>query len=91
MQEQQNIPQKNDEARSEFRRRTLKGGKINFNSLQSVLDCTIRDLSKTGCRIIVPSQADFPDEFELHLPGSDEKFQCQIIWRKHYEAGVKFK
>jgi len=91
MQEQQNIPQKEDDSRSEFRRRTLKSGKIIFNNLQSILDCTIRNLSKTGCRIIVPNQADFPAEFELQLPGSDEKFQCQVIWRKHHEAGVKFK
>ena len=91
MQEQQNIPQNDDESRSDFRRRTLKSGKIIFNNLQSVFDCTIRDLSKTGCRVIVPSQADLPAEFELHLPGSDEKFQCQTIWKKHQEAGVKFK
>ncbi len=90
MQEQHTTPQKDDEARCEFRRRTLKGGKIVFNNRQSVLDCTIRDLSKAGCRIIVPDQADMPAEFELHLPGSDEKFQCQIIWRKQKEAGVKF-
>ncbi len=91
MQEQQNIPQKDDEARSDSRRRTLKSGKIIFNNRQSVLDCTVRDLSKTGCRIIVASQTDMPADFELHLPGSDDRFQCQIIWRKKLEAGVKFK
>ena len=90
MQEQHTIRQKDDEARREFRRRTLKGGKIIFNNRQSILDCTIRDLSKAGCRIIVPSQADIPAEFELHLPGSDERFKCRIIWRKQKEAGVKF-
>jgi len=90
MQEQHQITQKDDEARAEFRRRTLKGGKIIFNNRQSVLDCTIRDLSKVGCRLIVASQIDMPEDFELHFLGSDEKFQCHVIWRKQQEAGVKF-
>jgi len=91
MEKQQDETEQSDENRSELRRRTLKGGKIIFNDQQSVLDCTIRNLSKTGCRIIVANQIDIPSDFELHLPGSGEKYQCQIIWRKQLEAGVKFK
>jgi len=91
MQKQKNETEQSGENRSEWRHRTLKGGKIVFNNQQSVLDCTVRNLSKTGCRIIVANQIDIPSDFELHLPGSDKKFQCQIIWRKHHEVGIKFK
>jgi PilZ domain-containing protein len=83
--------QDHDENRSEFRRRTLKGGKIVFNDQKSVLDCTIRNLSETGCQIIVTNNIDIPKAFELHLASSGEKYQCEIIWRKANEAGVKFK
>ncbi len=69
----------------------MKSGKIVFNHHQSVLDCTIRDLSEIGCRIIVQNQIDLPADFELHLTSSDEKYHCQIIWRKGKEAGIKFK
>ena len=91
MQEQPNVSEHSDDNRSEPRRRTLKGGKIIFNNNQCVLNCTIRDLSKAGCRLSVPGQTGLPTEFELHLPSSDDKYQCQIIWRKSFEVGVKFK
>lgn len=91
MQESRDTSDNSDESRAELRRRTLKGGKIVFNHHQSVLDCTIRDLSEAGCRIIVQNQTDLPADFELHLTSSDEKYQSQIIWRKGKEAGVKFK
>ena len=91
MQDSQDTSENNDEHRSEFRRRTLKSGKIVFNDQKSVFDCTIRNLSETGCQIIVPNQKDIPMSFELHLISSGEKYQCEIIWRKSNKAGVKFK
>lgn len=91
MQNPVDTPEDADENRSEFRRRTLKGGKIVFNEQKSVIDCTIRNLSETGCQIIVAGHADLPMAFDLLLPSSGERFQCEIIWRKVNEAGVKFK
>jgi len=91
MQNSTDITDNNDENRTEFRRRTLKSGKIVFNDNKSVLDCTIRNLSETGCQIIVTNNIDIPAAFELHLLSSGEKYQCEIIWRKASEAGVKFK
>jgi len=87
----QDIPDNNDENRSEFRRRTLKSGKIIFNDQKSVLDCTIRNLSETGCQIMVSTHKDLPYAFDLNLTSSGEKYQCEVIWRKGNEAGVKFK
>lgn len=87
----ENQDENQDENRSEFRRRTLKSGKIIFNDQNSVLDCTIRNLSDTGCQIIVASNANLPVDFELVITSSSERYQCQVIWRKINEAGVKFK
>ncbi len=87
----QDVSENHDDNRSEFRRRTLKSGKIVFNEQSSVIDCTIRNLSDTGCQIIVLNHNDIPTAFELLLPSSGEKYQCEIIWRKGNEAGVKFK
>lgn len=91
MQKLQDSPEEHGEHRSEFRRRTLKSGKIVFNDQKSVIDCTIRNLSETGCQIVVSNLIDIPDDFDLHLTSSGEKYQCGIIWRKANEAGVKFK
>ena len=91
MQKTNDMSENHDEHRSEFRRRTLKGGKIVFNDHKSVVDCTIRNLSATGCQIISPNLIDIPSAIELYLPSSGEKYQGEIIWRKGNEAGVKFK
>jgi len=91
MQKPQNTPENHTENRAEFRRRTLKSGKIIFNDQKSVIDCTIRNLSEKGCQIIVTTNADLPMVFELLLPTSGERYQCEIIWQKLNEAGVKFK
>jgi len=91
MQKPQDTSENHSENRSEFRRRTLKNGKIIFNEQKSVMDCTIRNLSETGCQIIITGNADIPMTFDLLLPSSGERYQCEIMWRKLNEAGVKFK
>ncbi|WP_082066066.1 PilZ domain-containing protein [Agrobacterium arsenijevicii] len=76
-----------DKRRSQ-RMRVFKGGRIVFNNGGSSLDCTIRNQSAGGARVILETAFGLPDEFLL-LCGA-EKFRCVVRWRKLKEVGVSF-
>jgi hypothetical protein len=77
------------ENRGEIRRRTLKSGKIVFNGGASVIDCTIRDLSQSGARLLVESVLGIPDQFTLEAMGR-EPLACTVVWRLASSVGVSF-
>jgi hypothetical protein len=76
------------ERRTVHRHRTLKAGKIVLHQGESVLDCTIRNLSTAGASIAVPNAATVPAEFELQFDGGTR--QCTVAWRRMDRLGVKF-
>jgi len=71
------------------RHRTLKGGKIVINDGRSTFDCTIRNLSDTGAKLIVTSTLGIPQRFELAM-ADGRKFQCEMAWHTEGEIGVRF-
>lgn len=77
------------EKRGQNRHRTLKSGKIVFNGGKSVIDCTIRDLSPAGARLLVASIVGIPDRFTLET-GGEGHFACSVVWRKASGLGVAF-
>jgi hypothetical protein len=48
------------------RRRVLKEGKIVYADGLRVLDCTIRDMSPSGARLLISSTVGLPDTFQLY-------------------------
>ena len=75
-----------NESRQSPRRRTLKNGRIVFNSRNSTIDCTVRNLSKNGALLLLPNIAGIPDDFELHIDG--ESHATHVVWRSHGQLGV---
>ena len=71
------------------RRTTLKGGMIVFNNGRSSIDCTVRNLSGRGAKLMVASAIGIPDSFDLVLP-TTLKQPCRVAWRKAKEIGVSF-
>ena len=71
------------------RRTTLKGGHIVFNTGRSTIDCTVRNLSRNGAKLVVASVVGIPDSFDLQLPNTTRQ-PCRVIWRKAKELGVEF-
>jgi len=76
------------EKRTSERRRTLKSGKIVWNNAGSVSDCTVRNISKAGALIGVPSVVKVPEEFELRWDNNAQR--CIVAWRKPGRVGVRF-
>ena len=77
-----------DEHRIHPRLRTLKSGKIVFNQKSSVLDCTIRNLSRSGACLQVVDPTGAPQNFDLLVGGVSRA--CQISWRSGTRIGVIF-
>jgi len=77
-----------DEHRRSPRIRTLKSGKIVFNHKSSVVDCTVRNLSRGGACLLVASTTGIPESFELILDGATHP--CRIAWRAPTRIGVSF-
>lgn len=78
-----------DERRRLHRNRTLKGGRIVTNEGHSTFDCTVRNLSEEGAKLIVTSIIGVPRHFRLALLDG-RNFNCEIIWHTETELGVRF-
>jgi hypothetical protein len=80
-----------EERRGDRRTRTLKSGRIMISAKAPKIDCTIRDLSATGARLLIPSSTfGIPREFEL-LIGDADRRSCRVAWRTESAIGVEFK
>ncbi len=77
-----------DERRVEPRPRTLKSAKIVFNLRFSVIDCTVRNMSPHGAKLIVGTQLGIPETFNLEFEGGVR--ECKVMWRKENEIGITF-
>jgi len=79
-----------DEQRNVHRHRVLKSGRISVGSRAPKIDCTVRDLSDTGARLIVPSSTfGIPGEFMLAI-GDAAPRPCRVVHRTLSEIGVEF-
>jgi len=78
-----------DERRLAQRLRTLKGGKIVVNNGFSTYDGRVRNLSDIGAKLTVASLVGIPETFQLAMDDG-RRFNCETIWRKEGQIGVKF-
>lgn len=73
-----------DNQRIARRQRVLKQGKIVFFNNLSVTDCTIRDLSETGAKVICGDQMAVPNEFRLVVLMDNTIRDVQVAWRRKH-------
>ena len=78
------------EARSTDRLRALMRAQAIFNNGCSVHDCQIRNISKTGAKLILSASFALPDQFDLHIPARQKTYRATLRWRSTDEVGVAF-
>ena len=81
---------KPDEHRSNPRRRVLKSGLVAFNQRHATLSCAVRDLSDTGALLRLSEVAHVPQHFELIVELDGLEADCEVIWRRGRDIGVRF-
>ena len=79
-----------DERRKGKRSRSLLGARIVFNNRASTFDCTVRNISETGARLVFGGPVSAPDEFDLVISQKERTYRCRIAWRNANEMGVTF-
>ena len=72
------------------RQRAFLRGKLYFNNRLNVVDCTIRDISAHGARLIYSDAVTTPDELELYIPQKEQTLTVRVVWRRGQEVGVSF-
>ena len=77
------------EQRKSQRLRRLKDGQLVFNDRKSVMNCTVRNVSERGAKLIVSEPYMVPTVFELTISGADSQI-ARKVWFKENEMGVKF-
>jgi PilZ domain len=79
------------EHRHSLRTRMLRAGKIVFNNKSSVIDCMVRNLSRTGACLLVPNVIGVPSTFELLIEGELASRPCKMIWNNQNRIGIEFR
>jgi hypothetical protein len=77
------------EPRRAPRRRVLKAAIAAWSDRRLTTSCSVRDLSPTGARLRTESSIGMPDTFELIIETDGLEADCQVVWRKANEVGVK--
>jgi PilZ domain len=78
------------ESRRAPRRRMLKAGVAAFQDRNCTIACTVRDLSATGARLRADGSVNIPDTFELIIELDGLEADCEVVWRRGIEIGVRF-
>jgi len=78
------------ERRNTKRQKSFLRGCIYFNNRRSALDCLIRDISDTGCRVIFSAAVQIPDAVDLYIPQKEQTLRAIVQWRQGEEAGIAF-
>jgi PilZ domain len=78
------------EKRQATRRKVLKGAVLAFNGHHCTLDCTVRDMSDTGCRLLMSDTLRVPATFDLLIEVDATMVPCEVVRRTAREIGVHF-
>lgn len=70
------------------RHRVFKAGKIVFDG--AVIDCTVRNISRTGAALEVESPVGVPLKFILVIEMDRVRRACHVVWRKERRIGAGF-
>ena len=77
------------ERRKLSRSRILKDAKLVVGSA-STLDCVVRNITNTGARIEIANTMQLPEVVGLTFDGGRTLQECQVVWRRVTETGLKF-
>jgi len=75
--------------RDVHRQRTLKGARVVLED-RSTIDCTIRDISKGGARLVFGDAFKLPETFRLINLTANTIAPVRLQWQRGKEAGVSF-
>ncbi len=79
-----------EQRRISTRSRTLLEGWVLMNNRSSRIECTVRDISETGARLMFHGPVQIPPEFELEVPKRKLSSHARLVWSEGQAHGVMF-
>jgi hypothetical protein len=79
-----------DNKRGAQRMRVLKGAKVVALEQWTLVDCTVRDMSATGARIICKDPIAVKNEFRFLVTADNTICDAKVVWRRGDEIGITF-
>ena len=79
------------ERRPKPRSRVLLSGIVAYGDGAYSFDCSFRNLSETGARVVVGRTSQFPSQFFLINIRDRVAYDCKVVWNRGNEVGVTFK
>ncbi|MBS3848083.1 diguanylate cyclase [Devosia sp. BSSL-BM10] len=80
-----------EEMRKEARKRVLKRGKIIIEGLNSVIDCSVRNVSESGAHLRIESYFQVPDRFKFQIVGVGAPREVEKRWQVGADLGVEYR
>lgn len=71
------------------RRKAVRIASIIVAESSAPIPCVVLDRSTGGFRLHVHEPGEVPDGFKLHLTADDSFYDCECVWRRGNEIGVK--
>ena len=78
------------ESRKSERARSILGAQIIFNNRNSTIDCQIRNISRTGAKLMLSDSVTLPEEFDIDVPQKGRVYRARLCWRDDRSAGIEF-
>lgn len=72
------------------RQRLLKGALITARDHATAITCAVRDLSDTGARLRIDCLSVVPHAFTLIIDLDGIEVDCEVMWQRGRELGVRF-
>lgn len=82
--------QKSTDKRLERRRKVFMQASVCAMDGTQIVECSIQDTSRLGCKIISDELELIPDELVLSIHGLGETFVGRVVWRDGGIAGIEF-
>lgn len=79
-----------DDRRWHIRRVSRLQARVIINDRSPALECTVRDLSARGARLVVATSCALPSTFELELPNLQLRVKARLVWSRAEQHGVMF-
>lgn len=78
-----------DEKRSSARKKALREAQI-YTSGSTIIDCTVKNMTKTGARVEFAAFTQLPSDFRIHFKNTGETRPAEVAWQRGLAAGIRF-
>lgn len=79
-----------EERRERQRTRVLRNAKIIAPQSESMIHCTVQDITGGGACLKVANTYGIPQSFELTFEHGRTRRPCRVVWRTNDQLGVTF-